>query len=344
MAKKDNVASALEETISALEKKYGQGVVLRTDDTPTNVKAIPTGSFAIDNLLGCGGLPVGRLIEIYGQESSGKSTLCLFFAAQMQKQGKKIVYLDVEQSYDRRYAELIGVDTDKLIVSQPSSLEETFDILRAFVASGEVDLIILDSVAALVPAADFEEGNLEKDSMAVKARLMSKYLPVVNSEISKSNTICVFINQTRANIGVYYGPKDTTPGGKALKFFASVRLSVTKGEAIKSGDSQIGNVMKIVAKKNKVGFPFREATVDLYYGSGVDLIKDTFDAAVAAEVIEKTGNTYIFNKDSLGVGRNNASSYLKEHLEILAEVRKALSSAAIPVGTVVPNEDDDSDE
>lgn len=318
----------MQETINTLEKKYGVGVVLQNDDTPTNVKAVSTGCYEIDSLLGCGGLPLGRIIEIYGQESSGKTTMCLFFAAQIQKNGGKVVYLDVEQSYDRKYAGSIGIDTDSknFIVSQPSTLEETFDIIRAFIATNQVDLIIVDSVAAMIPKRDLEEGNLEKDSMAVKARLMSKYLPVITSEIAKSKTIVIFINQLRSNVGVFYGPKDTTPGGKALKFFASIRLSVTKGEAIKADDAQIGNTLKIVCKKSKVGFPFKECEVDLYYGSGIDLIMDTVNYGERIGTIHKEGNTYMFGDKKLGVGREQAKAALEKDTELYQKIRESISS------------------
>lgn len=326
---KEKKQLSLKETISILEKKYGSGVVVRNDEeSKTNVKAISTGCYAIDGLLGCGGLPMGRIIEIYGIESSGKTTLCLFFASQIQKQGGKVVYLDIEQSYDRNYAEKIGVsdNTKNFIVSQPSTLEETFDIIRAFVATNEIDLIIVDSVAAMIPKVELEEGNLEKDSMAVKARLMSKYLPVITSEISHSKTIVIFINQLRSNVGVYYGPKETTPGGRALKFFSSVRLSVTKGESLKDGNIQIGNILKIVAKKNKVGFPFKDCSINLYYGSGIDLDADLFDFAVEQKVINKSANTYEYKNRKLGIGREQAQRFLKENEEIKEEIRNALKN------------------
>lgn len=343
--KKEGGVPGLEETIAALEKKYGDGAVLRQDEAPASVKAISTGCFAIDGLLGCGGLPVGRLIEIYGMESSGKSTLCLFFAAQIQKQGGKVVYIDVEQAYDGRYAELIGVKTKDLIVSQPSTLEETCEFVRAFAATNAIDLIVVDSLAAMIPKQDLEEGNLEKDSVAVKARLMSKYLPVITAEVAKSKTIVIFINQLRSNIGVYYGPKDTTPGGKALKYFASVRLSVTKGEAIKEKEIQIGTRMKVVAKKNKVGFPYKEGELDLYFGSGVDLVSDTVDAGVAHEVITKSGNTYEYKSKKLGVGKEQVRTFLRENGETYEAIRADIYSviAGRPLSTEKVRKDSKKD-
>lgn len=317
----------LKKVINELEKKYGEGVVL-TDGDSHNVKALSTGCFAIDSLLGCGGLPVGRLMEVYGEESSGKSSACLFFAGQIQKQGGKILYIDVEQTYDQKYAAKLGVDTgpNHFYVSQPSTLEETMDILRSFILTNHFDLIIVDSVAAMVPKADFEDGALEKDSVAVKARLMSKYLPVLASEVAASKTVVIFINQTRANIGVYYGPKDTTPGGKSLKFFCSVRLSVTKGTAIKRGDEQVGNSLRIVAKKNKVGIPYREGTMDLYFGEGVDLISDTLDFGVKMGVIALAGNTYSYGETKLGVGKEKVKEALRSDEAMLAKIREEIYS------------------
>jgi recombination protein RecA len=322
MAKEEIIS--LEDTIKDLEKKYGEGVVLKQEHQNASVESISTGCYAIDNLLGCGGLPVGRVIEIYGMESSGKSSLCLFFAGQFQKQGKKIVYLDVEQAYDQRYAESLGVSTKDLIVSQPSTLEETFDIVRAFLSTKKVDMIVIDSLAAMIPKQDLVEGNLEKDSVAIKARLMSKYLPVISSESAKSKTIVLFINQLRSNIGVYYGPKDTTPGGKALKFFSSVRLSVSKGLAIKDKEVQIGNSMKVVAKKNKVGFPYKEAEVDIYYGEGVDLINDVIVTALEYEVLTKSGHSYLFGEVKLGVGKEQAKAFLTKNPAVVKDIKKEI--------------------
>jgi recombination protein RecA len=314
----------LKEVIEGIKKKYGEGAVISHEDVPSHVESIPTGCFALDNLLGCGGLPKGRLMEVYGENSSGKSTMCLFFSAQVQKQGGKVVYIDAENAFDASYAQNIGVDTTELLVSQPTTLEETMDIVKMYVETSAVDLIIVDSVASLVPKAELE-GEFMKETMAVQARAMSKALRILTGPIAKSKTVVIFINQLREKVGVFYGEKTTTPGGKALKFYSSVRIAVTKGEKILGkNDEHIGNRMKLTATKNKVGMPFRKAEFDLYYSKGIDLLGDAFDYAVSLEIIKKAGNTYMFNNQKLGVGRDNARSYMADHEEVYADVRKAL--------------------
>lgn len=329
MAKKikvtDEGSDVLRDAIKDIEARYGEGMVLKDDDTPSNVKSISTGCYGLDDVFGCGGVPQGRIIEMYGAESSGKTTMALFIAGQLQKEGKKILLVDVEQAYDRAWAEKLGVDTDKLIATQPSTVEETMDILRAFIATKEIDLIIVDSVEAMIPKKELEEGALEKDSIGVKARLLNKYLRVITSEAAKTKTVIIFINQVRANVGVMYGPKDVTPGGKALKYYASVRLAVSKGEAIKDGTQQIGNAVRVVAKKNKVGFPFREVELDLYYHSGIDLAKDTMDTGLKYGIIIKEGNTYIYENTKLGVGKDKTRDFFRENKEIYEAVRQQIA-------------------
>lgn len=324
-AEKQEVNNVLAEAIANIRKKYGDGAIIQNDETPDHVEAITTNCLTIDNLLGCGGLPKGRIIEIYGQESSGKSSMCLFFASQIQKQGGTVAYLDVENAYDRAYAEKIGVKTDKLLVSQPSTLEETFDILRAYAETNMVDLIIVDSVAAMVPKSELEGDEMLKDTMAVQARLIGKALRIVTGPISRSKTVVIFINQLREKVGLVFGEKTTTPGGKALKYYASVRLMVSRGEKFQGEKGeQIGNMLKITAVKNKVGAPYRTGEVALYYGAGLDLVVDTFKVAVENEIITKSGNTYSFGDKKLGVGEGASVDFLKKDTDVYDEIYKTL--------------------
>jgi recombination protein RecA len=315
---KDAQESSIVDKINA---KFGAGTVLESDaDDDTNVTATSTGCIGLDEVFGCGGLPHGRIIEIYGAESSGKTTMTLFIAAQLQRQGKKIAFVDVEQAFDKSWARKLGVEVEKMIVTQPSTVEDTLEIVRTLAQSNEFAMIIVDSVEAMIPKKELEEGALEKDSIGLKARLLNKYLRVLTSEAAKTQTAIVFINQVRANVGVLYGPKDITPGGKALKFYASVRLSVSKGDAIKNGTEHIGNSVKVVAKKNKVGFPFREAELDLYYESGIDLAKDLLAFAEKNGVIIKEGNTYIYENEKIGTSKEKATSYLREHQDVYERI------------------------
>lgn len=318
--KLDQELDEFDALVDKLNTKYGVGTVLQSDDGDTNVRATSTGCLGLDRVFGCGGLPEGRVIEIYGAESSGKTTMTLFIAAQLQKQGKRIAFVDVEQAFDRAWAKKIGVDVDKMIVTQPSTVEDTLNIVRSLAESNQFAMIIVDSVEAMIPSKELEEGALEKDTIGLKARLLNKYLRVLTSEAAKTQTAIVFINQIRANVGVMYGPKDVTPGGKALKFYASVRLSVSKGEALKNGVEQIGNTVKVVAKKNKVGFPFREAELDLYYMSGIDLIKDTLDIAVECDVIKLDKRTYSYEDEKIGTSKEDAASYLRGNTEVYESV------------------------
>ena len=312
--------------LAKLRKQYGNGVILQDSDTPKNISVISTGCFAIDRLLGCGGLPRGRVIEIFGEPSEGKSTLCLFLAGQVQKTGGTVVYVDAENAYDAAYAKKLGVKTEDLLVSQPETLEEAFDTVRALSETNQIDLIVIDSVAALVPRSELEGKEMLKETMALQARLLGKALRIVTGPISRSKTIVIFINQTRDKVGIFWGNPSTTPGGKALKFFSSVRLKVSKGEKILGAkDVQIGNTVNITAVKNKVGMPFRKGSFDLYYGSGVDLVSDTFDTAEDLKVISKEGNTYTFKNEKLGVGRDKSIEYLKSNIKLYEEIKKETS-------------------
>lgn len=318
--KPDQSDDKFDALVAKLNAEYGVGTVLQSEEEVSNVKATTTGCLGLDRVFGCGGLPEGRVIEIYGAESSGKTTMTLFIAGQLQKQGKRVAFVDVEQAFDSAWAKKLGVDVDKMAVTQPSTVEDTLNIVRSLAESNLFAMIIIDSVEAMIPAKELEPGALEKDTIGLKARLLNKYLRVITSEAAKTQTAIVFINQVRANVGVLYGPKDITPGGKALKFYASVRLSVSKGEALKDGNAQIGNTVKVVAKKNKVGFPFREAELDLYYMSGIDLIKDTLDIAVECGVIKLDKRTYTYENDKIGTSKEDAASYLRVNKEVYESV------------------------
>lgn len=335
--KEKKESPALASALAALRKKYkdepgGENIVVNSDDVP-DVESIPSGCFALDRLLGCGGIPKGRLIEVYGQEGSGKSTLCLFLASQVQKMGGRCVFVDAENAFDANYASAIGVNVSELIVSQPGTLEQAMDVVREFVETKEIDLIIVDSVAALTPKSELEGEEMLKDSMAVQARLLGKAFRILTGPISRSKTIVIFINQVREKVGVVYGVKETTPGGKALKFFSSVRLSVSKGEKLLKGTVQVGNTVKVKAAKNKVGFPWKECTFDLYYGSGVDLVMDTLDTAVELGVIKKSGSTFTYDGNTLGVGREKARDALEKDNATLEAIRKQVKDLISPEGS-----------
>jgi recombination protein RecA len=322
-------SKAINQALAQLHKKYGKDSVLELDkEINIEVEAISTGCFALDEAFGCGGLPRGRIIELFGQESSGKSTLATFFMAQIQKNGGKAALIDAEFAFDANYARAIGLDTTKLILSQPGSLEEAMDVLNGLVKSNAVDIIVIDSVASLVPRSELEGEEMLKDTMAVQARLMGKALRILTGSIARSRAVVIFINQIREKVGVFYGKKETTPGGKALKFFSSVRIDVKKGDKIEGKDKElIGHNLKTVMVKNKVGYPWREATFDLYFGSGIDLVADAFDFAVKKEIIKKVGNTYTYEDGSkLGVGREQAIKYLKEqdivYTNLVAVIKK----------------------
>lgn len=323
MAKeKDPVKDAMAE----LKKKYGREVVIQPDDEPISVEAISTGCFAIDKLLGCGGLPRGRIIEIYGEPSSGKTATTLFFIGQIQKQGGKCAFLDAEYAFNNDFATNLGVDVKKLLMAQPTSLEEAMDIVRALVETNTIDLIVVDSVAALVPQREIDGEEMLKDSVADQARLMNKALRILTGSVARSKTIVIFINHLKEKIGVFWGDKTTTPGGKALKFYASVRLSIARSERIKGvKDEQIGSWIRVTAVKNKVGYPYRKGEFELYYKDGVDLYGDALDTAVELGLVLKEGNTYEY-KGKLGVGRDASKEALKEAPELYQDLRKEIEA------------------
>jgi recombination protein RecA len=316
----------VEAAMAQLQKKYGNDVLMELSrDTDFKVEWFSTGSFALDEVIGKG-LPKGRIIEVFGAESSGKSTMSLFLMAQIQKAGGRVALIDAENAFDGAYASNIGLDISKLLVSQPQTLEEAFDIMKALIDTGEMDMIVVDSVSALVPKSAFESEEMLKDTMAVQARLMSKGLPLLSGPISKTKTILIFINQIRDKVGVFYGAKTTTSGGRALKFYSSVRLEVAKGGKLEGkGDVQIGNEIIVKAAKNKVGFPWKAAKIDLYYARGLDLHADTLDFGEKVGIIKKVGITYSYDNIVLGVGREKARQTLVEDEILYQKIREAIT-------------------
>ena len=324
--KKVEAEDKVGDALSRLQEKYGDDVLMQLDkDIDFKVDWVPTGSFALDEVIGSG-LPRGRIIEIFGAESGGKSTLALFLMSQIQKRGGRVALIDAENAFDGSYASNIGLDISKLLVSQPSTLEESMDIVKELVETGMIDIIVVDSVSALVPKSEVEGEDFMKDTMAIQARLMSRALRILAGPISKSKTIVVFINQIRDKVGVFYGAKTTTSGGRALKFFSSVRLEVSKGKKIEGkNEEQIGNEIIVTAVKNKVGFPWKKTTLDLYYAKGLDLHVDTLDFGEKIGVIKLSGITYSFGTTVLGAGREKAKKMLVEDEKLFEEIKKEIN-------------------
>ena len=313
---------ALETALHQIEKNFGKGSVMRLGDRPEmNIDAIPTGSLALDAALGIGGLPKGRIIEIYGPESSGKTTLALHVVAEAQKRGGEVAFVDAEHALDPTYAEAIGVDIDSMLVSQPDTGEQALEITDALVRSGAIDVVVVDSVAALVPRQEIE-GEMGDAFVGLQARLMSQALRKLAGTIAKTNCIVIFINQLRMKIGVMYGNPETTTGGNALKFYASVRLDVRKIEAIKDGATIIGNRTRVKVIKNKVAPPFREAVFDIMYGEGISKFGELLDMAVELELVNKSGSWFSIGDERIGQGRDNAKQYIAEHPELAEELEK----------------------
>jgi len=311
---------ALEATLAQLRKRYGDGAIMKLGEAPNMaVEAIPTGSIALDVALGIGGVPRGRITEIYGPESSGKTTLCQHIIAEAQRMGGVAAFIDVEHALDPAYAAKCGVDIDNLYISQPDTGEQALEIAEALVRSGAVDVVVIDSVAALVPRAEIE-GDMGDTHMGLQARLMSQALRKLAGAIKKSNTAVIFTNQIRMKIGTVFGNPETTTGGYALKFYASVRLDIRRTQAIKHGGEIIGNRTKVKVKKNKVAPPFREAEFDILYNEGISREGDVLDVATALEIVEKRGAYYSYGDIRLGQGRENAKQFLRENPEILEEL------------------------
>lgn len=320
-ASKEDRLKALDAAISQIEKQYGKGSVMKLGDKSShmNVETIPTGSLSLDIALGLGGLPKGRIIEIYGPESSGKTTVALHAVAEVQKRGGIAGFIDAEHALDPAYAKNIGVDIDNLYISQPDCGEQALEITETMVRSGAVDIVIVDSVAALVPKAEID-GDMGDSHMGLQARLMSQGLRKLTAIVSKSNCIVIFINQLREKIGVMFGNPETTTGGRALKFYASVRMDVRRVESLKQGGEVVGNHTKVKIVKNKVAPPFREAEFDIMFGQGISKEGDILDLASDNGIVNKSGAWYAYNGEKIGQGRENAKLYLKENPLICEEI------------------------
>ena len=330
MARKSNVDeesrsrnSALEQAVSQIEKQHGKGSIMRlgTAGLQADVPVIPTGSIALDLALGVGGFPKGRIIEVYGPESSGKTTLALHAIANAQKKGGIAVLIDAEYAFDAAYARSLGVDIDNLLVSQPDTGEQALEIADTLVRSGAIDIIVVDSVAALVPAAEIE-GEMGDSHVGLQARLMSQALRKLTGILSKSKTCLIFINQLRMKIGVMFGNPETTTGGNALKFYSSVRIDIRRTAAIKDGENVIGNRTRAKVVKNKVAPPFREAEFDILYGKGISFEGDVLDMAVEMGIVEKSGSWYSYSGERIGQGREKAREFLKENQDILTTIEQ----------------------
>ena len=311
---------ALQTALSQLEKNFGKGTVMRLGDRPEmNVDAIPTGSLALDAALGIGGVPKGRIIEIYGPESSGKTTLALHILAEAQKMGGEVAFVDAEHALDPVYAAALGVDTDNMLVSQPDTGEQALEITDALVRSGAVDAIVVDSVAALVPKQEIE-GEMGDTFVGLQARLMSQALRKLTGTISKTNCVVIFINQLRMKIGVMYGNPETTTGGNALKFYSSVRLDVRRVESIKDGGNVVGNKTRVKVVKNKVAPPFREAYFDIMYGQGISKWSELVDLAVQMEIVQKSGSWFSMGDERIGQGKDSVKAFLLANPDVAEQV------------------------
>ena len=327
---------ALDTAIAQIEKNFGKGAVMRLGDKPEmNVEAIPTGSLALDAALGIGGVPKGRIIEIYGPESSGKTTLALHILAEAQKRGGEVAFVDAEHALDPVYAAALGVDTDNLLVSQPDTGEQALEITDALVRSGAVDVVVVDSVAALVPKQEIE-GEMGDTFVGLQARLMSQALRKLAGTISKTNCVVIFINQLRMKIGVMYGNPETTTGGNALKFYSSVRLDVRRVESIKEGGNVIGNKTRVKVVKNKVAPPFREAHFDILYGQGISKWSELVDLAVQMDIVQKSGSWFSMGDERIGQGANSVKEYLMNNPEIAEEVEAKVRENLMKVSTAAP--------
>ena len=316
---------ALDAALSQIQKQFGKGAIMKLGDkgAQMNVEAISTGSISLDVATGIGGVPRGRIVEIYGPESSGKTTLTLHIVAEAQKNGGKAAFIDAEHALDPVYAKNLGVDVENLLVSQPDTGEQALEICDMLVRSGALDVVIIDSVAALVPKAEIQ-GEMGDAHVGLQARLMSQALRKITGNINKSNTCVIFINQLREKVGVMYGSPEVTTGGRALKFYSSMRLDVRKVETIKAGDNVLGNRTKVKVVKNKVAPPFKQAEFDIMYGEGISKEGDILDSAVNAKILDKAGSWYSYNGERIGQGRENIKVYFKDHPEIVDEIEKKI--------------------
>ncbi|MEC6749028.1 recombinase RecA [Marinilactibacillus sp. XAAS-LB27] len=323
----DDRRKALDAALSKIEKNFGKGSIMKMGEKiDTQVKTVPSGSLALDVALGIGGYPRGRIIEVYGPESSGKTTVALHAIASIQAHGGIAAFIDAEHALDPKYARALGVDIDELLLSQPDTGEQALEIADALVSSGAVDMVVIDSVAALVPRAEID-GEMGASHVGLQARLMSQALRKLSGSINKTKTIALFINQIREKVGVMFGSPETTPGGRALKFYATVRLEVRRSEAIKSGKDMTGNKTKIKVVKNKVAPPFKVALVDIMYGEGISQVGELVDMGSDAEIIDKAGAWYSYGEERIGQGRENSKQYLTDHPEMRLEIEKRVRVA-----------------
>lgn len=340
---KEDKKKALASAIAQIEKNFGKGAIIKLGaNTAMKVDSIPTGSMSLDLALGIGGVPRGRIVELYGPESSGKTTVALHIIAEAQKQGGEVAFVDVEHALDPKYAKAIGVDVDNLLVSQPNSGEEALEIVEALVRSGAIDVVVLDSVAALTTKAEIE-GNMGDSNVGQLARLMSQAMRKLTPLLAKTNCVALFINQIREKIGVMYGNPETTPGGRALKFYSSVIIDVRKGEPIKEGTEQIGNRTKIKIKKNKVAPPFKECEFDLIFGQGISRMSEVIDIAVELDIIKKSGSWFSYDGNKLGQGREKVKAILKDNPDMLKEIEEKIMNDKDALEAVGKNVTGDSE-
>ena len=337
---------ALDMALASIEKQFGKGAIIRMGErAQQNIQVIPTGCLDLDMALGVGGLPRGRVVEIYGPESSGKTTVALHVVAEAQKAGGVAAFIDAEHALDPVYARKLGVDVDQLYVSQPDTGEQALEICEALVRSGAIDIVVIDSVAALVPKAEID-GEMGDSFVGLQARLMSQALRKLTGIVNKTNCTCIFINQLREKVGVMYGNPETTPGGRALKFYASVRIDIRRGEQLKDGSNVVGNRTKAKIVKNKVAPPFRVAEFDILYGEGISKEGSLLDNAVALDIIHKSGAWFSYGDTRIGQGRENTRKYLKENPEVAAEIDKLvraelLGKGETPVSAEAAKEDEE---
>ena len=318
---------ALQAAMAKIEKDFGKGSIMKLgEEKIDNIQVIPTGSIALDYALGVGGYPMGRIVEIYGPESSGKTTLAIHAIAEAQKQGGIAAFIDAEHAFDRFYAANLGVDVDNLLISQPDNGEQALDIADQLIRSAAVDIIVIDSVAALTPKAELE-GDMGENKVGLQARLMSQALRKLTATINKTNTTCIFINQLREKIGVMFGNPETTTGGNALKFYASVRLDIRKSQGIKDGDTVIGNEVKVKVVKNKVAPPFRKAEFEIMYGEGISRVGEIIDLGVQFEIIAKSGSWFSYNGSKLGQGKEATKAVLRDNPELCEEITAKIYEA-----------------
>ena len=337
----DNKQKALDAALSQIERQFGKGSIMKLGDNKAlNIESVSTGSLGIDIALGIGGLPMGRILEVYGPESSGKTTLTLQVIAEAQKEGKTCAFIDAEHALDPVYAQKLGVNIDDLFVSQPDTGEQALEICDMLVRSSAVDVVIVDSVAALTPKAEIE-GDMGDSHMGLQARLMSQALRKLTGNIKRSNTLCIFINQIRMKIGVMFGNPETTTGGNALKFYASVRIDIRRIGSVKEGDEVVGNETRVKVVKNKVAPPFKQAEFIIMYGEGISKQGELIDLGVKHKIVEKAGAWYSYNGNKVGQGKSNSIKFLKENVEIADEIEGKLRDMLLLKATVEPEDGED---